>query len=468
MVNDRQGENSKAQVPKQGPTAKIDTAILLAAGFSSRMGAFKPLLQIGDKSAIEHVIDTLKESNVKNIICVTGYQRDQIQPILVKNQVEEAYNDDYGTGMFSSIQTGVSRIASLGNAVKGFYLVLVDCPLIPPEVFHLMEANMKEYGESFLVPCYRGKKGHPLYIPAGFVDEILNYHGDGGLKAITNRHDDQMVRLEVGIEGVVLDMDTPEGYEEVLSYYHNVVKKDHRGKSTFSKISVEDELMDLERALQGRRIFLIRHGEIQQHQEKIFLGQTDVPLSERGKEQAQNAAKELAHYHIRTNRIYTSDLSRTVKTAEIIASYMVGLSHADKFDSYPFEDEDREEISIEIVREPALREMSLGLWDGKFISEVRERYPEEYQKRGEDFLAFKFGNDSENFYDLQYRVMKGLRSILEEEGRLHQGNRDIVIVSHRGVINVILSTLHHAELKEEVKKPVPNGGVIIMDYTWVL
>ena len=117
--------------------------------------------------------------------------------------------------------------------------------------------------------------------------------------------------------------------------------------------------------------------------------------------------------------------------------------------------------------EPKLREMSLGEWDGKFISEIRERYPKEFEKRGQNLLTYKFGHESENFYDLQYRAKKGLRSILKQEQDADDGARDILIVSHWGVINVLLSSLHHTELGEEVKKPIPNGGVIVMDYSWV-
>ncbi|MEL7654738.1 MAG: histidine phosphatase family protein, partial [Bacillota bacterium] len=84
---------------------------------------------------------------------------------------------------------------------------------------------------------------------------------------------------------------------------------------------------------------------------------------------------------------------------------------------------------------------------------------------GENLLTYKFGNDSENFYDLRYRVLKGFQSIVDQEAAAAQDGKDILIVTHWGVINVLLSSLHHTELKEEVKKPVPNGGIIVMDFT---
>ena len=229
----------------------------------------------------------------------------------------------------------------------------------------------------------------------------------------------------------MLDMDTREGYEEVLAYH----RKD------------EEPVKD---RLKGKRLFLVRHGEIHQHREKIFLGQTDIPLSDKGRTQAAKAAEDLKNHGISVKRIYTSDLSRAAETAEIIGKQLAGGAQ-----------------EIHVVPVPALREMSLGSWDGQYIREIRERYPEEYRKRGEDLLSYKFGNDSENFYDLQYRVMKGFFDILKQEaaaadsGKTAADSRDILIVAHQGVISVVLSSLRHTDLKEEMNNGIPNGGIAI-------
>jgi broad specificity phosphatase PhoE/CTP:molybdopterin cytidylyltransferase MocA len=431
--------------------------LILAAGLSSRMGSFKPLLPIGDVTANERVIDTLKKAGVKNIIGVTGFQKERLSPILAAHGVKEAFNPDFERGMFTSIKAGIGKALDAQTAPEGaaangqpekpdgFFLMLVDCPLTPPEVLGQIWEQHLAHPDSFILPCYRGKNGHPLFIPAQYAEEILAYEGVGGLKAIRNRHEDKLIRLETDTEAVVLDMDTPEGYEEVLEFY--AMREDP----------------DYEAQLRGRRLFLIRHGEIRQHREKIFLGQTDVPLSDRGREQAAQAAETLRQYGAAVCRIYTSDLSRAAETAEIIR---------DRLDQ-PRPDQPRpgretpikSDEGISVIREPRLREMCLGEWDGCYISGIMERYPEEYRKRGENLLSFKFGNDSENFYDLQYRVMKGFRSILKREMEAADGAKDLIIVAHHGVISVIISSLRYTVLGEELKKPAPNGGVIILDYT---
>lgn len=419
--------------------------LILAAGYSSRMGAFKPLLPIGDMTAIERVAATLKKADIHNMIGVTGFQRERLSSILASKGIKEAYNRDFEQGMFSSIKAGIRTALDGTGRPEGFFLMLADCPLIPPEVLALMIEKHKACPDAFIIPCYRGKNGHPLFIPTLYAEEILSYEGEGGLKAIRNSHEDKLIRLEVDTEAVVLDMDTPEGYAEILQYDERQLRQ------------TGIRFAELEEELKGKRLFLIRHGEIRQHKEKIYLGQTDVPLSGKGREQASKVVEELKRYEISATRIYTSDLSRTAETAEIIKERLIqtlGKREA----------QGKEYQEIQVIREPMLREMSLGEWDGQYISEIEKKYPEEYQKRGAQLLLYKFGLDCENFYDLQYRAMKGFQSIIERERELGDNNRDIVIVSHVGVINVIHSNLRNTDLADEIRNHIPNGGMIVIDY----
>lgn len=272
-------------------------------------------------------------------------------------------------------------------------------------------------------------------IPALYTDEILSYEGERGLKGITSRYDEKMIRLETNYEAVVLDMDTPEGYEEML------------GKFSESRRIESDFLRDLS----GRRLFLVRHGEIRQHKEKIFLGQYDAPLSGKGRDQAVAAGSELTGYGLKTEKIYTSDLIRATETADIIAETLHGYKSREASGA-------GEGKRAEIIKEPGLREMSLGGWDGRYISEIRALYPDMYEKRGKDILTFKFDNDSENFYDLRYRVVKSIKKILSEDC-----NDDIVIVAHSGVIKVLQSAIWGTDILDELKTPVGNGQVKLLE-----
>lgn len=386
---------------------------ILAAGFSSRMGAFKPLLSIGDQTVVERAIEVSRTVGMKEIVVVTGHNRDLIFPIIHRQKAIEAFNPNFEKGMFTSIQTGV---AALSLDLDGFFIMPVDCPLVTEQVLRLMIERFDP--GKFTVPCYRGKKGHPLLVPSGYRETILNHDGTGGLKAITDRDFQNMKRVETGFEGVVMDMDTPAAYEEIKAYWDN---------------GCESE--DLGALAAGRRFFLIRHGQIRQHEEKIFLGQTDVPLSETGREQARAAARTLAGHVLETDRIYSSDLSRARETAEIIDG-QAGLGH--------------------FVSVPEFREMSLGPWDGKFISQIKHDFPKEYEIRGQNLMAWKLGHGSENFFDLQYRVIKALVQILKGDTC-----RDLIIVAHSGVLRTVSNNLKGGDVSDPWVK-LGNGEMEIL------
>lgn len=397
----------------QGQEERTFSACILAAGFSSRMGAFKPLLPLGEKTVIERAIAVAKAAGIRHITIVTGHNRASLLPVLQQEQVEEAFNPRFEEGMFTSIQTG---IAAQPPQVDGCFIIPVDIPLIDRDVLERLKEGFES--DQFAVPCYRGKKGHPLLVPSCFWQEILDYQGNGGLKAVTDRHFDQMKRIPVTLEGVVMDMDTPQAYKEVRDYLAGGCKSE-----------------SLEHLAEGKRFFFVRHGQIEQHEEKIFLGQTDVPLSLQGRYQAKTAGEILAEMPIHTNRIYSSDLLRASQTAQILKEHM-GLQR--------------------LMLDKGLREMNLGPWDGKFISEIRAQYPDEYEKRGKDLMAYKMGEGSENFFDLQYRAVKALIRILKKDPF-----PDLILVTHSGVIRALDNNLQGRDISDEWK-PVGNGQVRIV------
>lgn len=408
-----QNPSSVAPAPNHGQEERIFGACILAAGFSSRMGAFKPLLPLGDKTVIERAIAAAKAAGIRHITVVTGHNRDALLSILQREQVEEAFNPRFEEGMFTSIQTGIK---AQPPQVDGCFIMPVDCPIIDREVLEQLKDSFET--DQFSVPCYRGKKGHPLLVPSCFWKEILDYQGNGGLKAVTDRYFERMKRISVTLEGVVMDMDTPKAYKEIRDYLAGGCKSE-----------------SLERLAEGRRFFLVRHGQIEQHEEKIFLGQTDVPLSPQGMYQAKTAGELLAEMHVHTNRIYSSDLLRASQTAQILKEHM-GLQR--------------------LLLDKGLREMNLGPWDGKFISEIRAQYPEEYEKRGKNLMAYKMGEGSENFFDLQYRAVKTLIHILKRDPF-----PDLVLVTHSGVIRALDNNLQGRDISGEWK-PVGNGQVRIV------
>ena len=421
-------------------------AVILAAGLSTRMKAFKPLLPVDGRPALEGLIETAKAAGLTDITVVTGHNREALAPELARLGVAEAYNENFESGMFSSIQAGLAKARQSGR--EGYLLMPVDCPLISVSVMRAVMDGVAE-GDAFAVALFEGKKGHPLYIPAGRIDEILASDGQGGLAAITDRYAEEMIRVETGEEGCLLDMDTPEGYADIQKF---VAKGFSREK--------------LELLTARKRIILVRHGETRQHEEPMYIGQYDVPLSEEGRAQAEELGKQIVELMAEDveaemlgmdkfgkepmpaiERIYSSDLSRAQETADVIAE---AINQA-----YP-QLADMTGAPIKVKLDAGLREISLGEWDGHPISEIAEKYPEEYERRGRDIFSFKM-RGAESFYDMQYRVKAALRNILRNDDA-----KDIIIVAHSGVIRALENNILGMQVNDDWN-PVAKGELRMLE-----
>lgn len=401
-------------------------AVILAAGYSSRMGDFKPVMSVGGQAAAERLIKELQTADMECIMIVTGHGREKLVSVIEGLGAEEVYNHDFDSGMFSSIKAGIEAASRRCPDAEGFFIVPVDCPLISKNIIEDMTEHINAAdSDRFCVPVFEGKKGHPLYIPRMYIEEICRYDGSGGLKAVTDRYWDRMDRVPVEDEGCILDMDTPEGYKNILEFLRSGCRREK-----ISKLAV------------GRRIFLVRHGQTRQHDEKMMIGQYDVPLNDDGRKQMKCTAGRIAGYAPDIKTVYSSDLSRAMESAEILAR---GLAYAD-------------EASVKgIYPVRAFREIALGPWDGVSVREIKEKHPDEYERRGKDFFSFKIGNKAENFYDVQYRAVCMMRSILNDDD-----SRDIIIVSHSGVIRALENNLKGKRVDDPWEE-IPKGGFVIVE-----
>ena len=384
-------------------------ALILAGGYSSRMGSFKPLLELKGQPALARVCDTFSSLGLP-LCVVTGHKAEALRPLIARCGAAEAHNPDYADGMFTSIRRGGLHAHELG--ADGLLLAPVDCTLVTAESVRLVLDAAEKQPERFSVAVFGGKKGHPLYIPAKAFPEILAHDGTNGLKGVTRRYDSELIRVETLDEGVLLDMDTPEGYEHMKSYLAGRVPK-------------------LAELLKNRRFILARHGSTAPHKEKMFIGRYDVPLSDRGRQEARAAAEYIKSLAPRVQKVYCSDLSRALDSAAPIAAALNADIHPD----------------------PRLSELSLGQWDGLPISEVRARFPAEYEARGRDILGFA-PPGGENFYELQYRVALFLTDILSADP-----GPDVVICAHKGVIQSILGLLHRRSPDFSAQTPA-KGEVV--------
>ena len=187
--------------------------MLLAAGESRRMGAFKQLLRLGDKSFVEHCVDNLLSSRVAEVIVVTGHRASEVQRALGDRLVQFAYNSEYQSGMSSSIKRGVQAISEDSQACV---LALVDQPRIDPNAINRIIENYENAHALIVIPTYDGKNGHPILLDLTLKEEILNMDSELGLRSVVHAHKAQTTRIEVFDRGVLEDCDVAEDYERLL------------------------------------------------------------------------------------------------------------------------------------------------------------------------------------------------------------------------------------------------------------
>ncbi len=161
------------------------------------------------------------------------------------------------------------------------------------------------------------------------------------------------------------------------------------------------------------KVYLIRHGHVDNGGEKRYLGRTDVPLDALGLEQAQALREYFKTIPI--DAVFTSPLKRCVQTTEIISK------------------------KYQVVE--ALREIDMGDWDNMPMSHIKLHFPKLYAQRGEDLEYFTSPN-GESFHDVAQRVMKAFDEIVLN----YAGT--IIIVAHAGVNRVLLAQLLGLSLHE--------------------
>ena len=187
------------------------SAILLAAGQSRRMGAFKPLLSFGDKTVIESCIANLRASAIDEVVVVAGHRADEVREHLKEAGVRFALNSDPESEMGVSIACGVEQVSDEARAIL---ITLVDHPAVPAQTIKQIIHEWKN-GADLVQPEFEGSGGHPVLIDLKYRDELLQLDPQKGLRAFFDAHRDDVRRLPVSSPYVARDMDTWEDYQRL-------------------------------------------------------------------------------------------------------------------------------------------------------------------------------------------------------------------------------------------------------------
>jgi molybdate transport repressor ModE-like protein len=189
-------------------------ALIVAAGMSSRMGDFKPMLNIGSISIAQRVVATFQQAGVDKIVMVTGYQAAMLEHHLAGNGIVFLRNDAYETTqMFDSACIGLRYLQDKCDCVL---FTPVDIPLFTSATVQAL----LESGAKLAAPVFEGKAGHPTLISAELIARIVSDSGEGGLRGALDRCGETLQQVPVPDGGVLHDADTPDDYRALLSYHN--------------------------------------------------------------------------------------------------------------------------------------------------------------------------------------------------------------------------------------------------------
>jgi broad specificity phosphatase PhoE len=157
------------------------------------------------------------------------------------------------------------------------------------------------------------------------------------------------------------------------------------------------------------KVYLMRHGEVTNGGEKRYNGHIDIDITQNGVDQMHRLAGLLAGKSI--SAVYSSDLIRSVKGAEIIAN----------------------RIGIPFTPLRELRERSVGAWEGLTVAEIKERFPAEYALWRTDLLNYR-PPGGEGLLDLQGRILPVFKRLVAAHPE-----EELAMLLHGGVNRVILA-----------------------------
>ena len=186
-------------------------AILLAAGRSRRMGAFKPLLPFGAETVIETCINQLLAAGCDEIVVVVGHRAEEVRAQVSHLPVRFAVNDEAGSEMGVSIARGVEALNEDG-ATGAVLVALADHPAVTAGEIEEVIAAHRRTGARLVVPEWQGRGGHPVLVSLSLRASLLRLDSTGGLRALFEAHAGEVLRVPVASRYIARDMDTWEDY----------------------------------------------------------------------------------------------------------------------------------------------------------------------------------------------------------------------------------------------------------------
>lgn len=194
--------------------------LIAAAGMSSRMGKFKPLLPLGEETLLSYLLNKFVRMKLSPIVIVTGNEAKRLERYIdeykkqdnIQSEIMCIRNEQYQSSeMFDTIKIGLKQIK---GQCDRFFVLPADIPLFSEETLR----EMLKSECAVCKPVFDKHGGHPLLVRSDLIERILAYTGENGLKGALQEADITVQSVEVTDEGILIDADTMEDYQKVKEY----------------------------------------------------------------------------------------------------------------------------------------------------------------------------------------------------------------------------------------------------------
>ena len=188
-------------------TQRID-AVILAAGESTRTGdQNKLLLEFGNKPLVAHAVDAALGSMTQEVHVITGFQDDRLTATLGSRPVNFIHNENYHTGIGSSIRCAIKNLSA---DVDGVVLCLADMPRVRAN--HLDALIGRFTGHAVCAFYFESQRGHPILFPKKWFTRLMTLQGDSGARSLLHEATETVTAIAASNDAILRDIDRLEDF----------------------------------------------------------------------------------------------------------------------------------------------------------------------------------------------------------------------------------------------------------------
>ena len=182
------------------------SAVVLAAGASTRMGAHKLLLPLGDEPLVRRTVRQICDTGVDEVLVIVGHEHEKVLDALEGLSIRNALNEKYQEGMGTSFRTAIEHLGSSDAAM----FALADQPFVTATEYRMVLDAFRQHAPAIVSVRYGDVTAPPHMFGKALFPELAQLQH--GARPVLERHRDRRIELQFPAE-LLLDIDTPEDYE---------------------------------------------------------------------------------------------------------------------------------------------------------------------------------------------------------------------------------------------------------------